>query len=234
MQKVEDVVIFYKSDFIRLSEYSKNIGKWTRNYFLNKFYLNHRTHNSISIYEKNHELIRSTNKQISKKYEDNDARLSDLYTFTISPYEILDIVHVYRQDELPSLQDSSTYNYQRPLNPDKLKEIRKNLLTDCDFIFPSNILVILSKECKYMKDGDGNSCLYIPKKYGSISVIDGQHRLFSYADENVKLMMQDDCKIMVTAVYFRTDEQEIITKFSARVFIEINFLNTLWQGFGKN
>ncbi|MDJ0520197.1 MAG: DGQHR domain-containing protein [Trichodesmium sp. MO_231.B1] len=226
LPKVEDVVVFYKSDFLRLSEYSQNIRRWTRNYFLDKFSLVHRTHNSISIYEKDHELIRSTNKQISKKYEDNDAPLSDLYTFTISPYEILDIVHVYRQDELPSLQDSSTYNYQRPLNPDKLKEIRKNLLTDCDFIFPSNILVILSKECKYMKDGDGNSCLYIPKKYGSISVIDGQHRLFSYADEKVKLIMQDDCKIMVTAVSFRTEVQEIITKFSARVFIEINLNQT--------
>ncbi|MDY7003969.1 MAG: DGQHR domain-containing protein [Cyanobacteriota bacterium] len=222
LSKVEYVVVFYKSDFSRLYEYSQNIGKYTRNYFLNKFNIDDKTHNSsISIYDKDHKLISSTDKQITK-----EAPLSDLYTFTISPYEILDIVHVYRQDELPSLQDSSTYNYQRPLNHDKLKEIRKNLLTDPDFIFPSNILVILSKECKYMKDGDGNSFLYIPKKYGSISVIDGQHRLFSYADEKVESIMQDDCKIMVTAVYFRTDEQEIITKFSARVFIEININQT--------
>ncbi|MDJ0557273.1 MAG: DGQHR domain-containing protein [Microcoleaceae cyanobacterium MO_207.B10] len=229
LAKVEDVVVFYKSDFLRLSEYSQNIGRWTRNYFLDKFSIVHRTDNSISIYEKDHKLIRSTNKQISKKYEDyedNDATLSDLYTFTISPYEILDIVHVYRQDELPSLQDNSTYNYQRPLNPDKLKKIRDNLLTECDFIFPSNILVILSKECKYTKDGNDNFYLHIPKKYGSISVIDGQHRLFSYADEKVESIMQDNCKIMVTAVSFITDIQEIITKFSARVFIEINLNQT--------
>ncbi len=226
LPKVEDIVVFYKSDFIRLSEYSQNIGRWTRNYFLDKFSLVHRTHNSISIYEKDNELIRSTNHKISKKYENNDAPLSDLYTFTISPYEILDIVHVYRQDELPSLQDSSTYNYQRPLNPDKLKQIRENLLTECDFIFPSNILVILSKECKYTKDGNDNFYLHIPKKYGSISVIDGQHRLFSYADEKVESIMQDNCKIMVTAVSFRTDVQEIITNFSARVFIEININQT--------
>ncbi|MGD1805646.1 DGQHR domain-containing protein [Dapis sp. BLCC M126] len=226
LPKVEDVVVFYKSDFMRLSEYSQNIGIWTRNYFFNKFSLDHRTNNSISIYEKDHQLIRSTNNKISKKYEDDDAPLSDLYTFTISPYEILDIVHVYRQDELPSLHDSSIYNYQRPLNSDKLKEIRKNLLTDCDFIFPSNILVILSKECKYTKDGNDNFYLHIPKKYGSISVIDGQHRLFSYADEDIKSIMQNDCKIMVTAVSFKTEVQEIITKFSARVFIEININQT--------
>ena len=225
LSKVKDIVVFYKSDSIKLEEYAQNIGKYTRNYFVNKFNIDDKTDKlSISINDKHHQLIRNTNKKISKKY--NDAPLSDLYTFTISPYEILDIVHVYRQDELPSLQDSSNYNYQRPLNSDKLKEIRKNLLTDPDFIFPSNILVILSKECKYIKDKDGNYCLYIPKKYGSISVIDGQHRLFSYADENVKSIMQEDCKIMVTAVDFQTEDQEIINKFSAKVFIEININQT--------
>ena len=225
LSKVKDIVVFYKSDSIKLEEYAQNIGKYTRNYFVNKFNIDDKTDKlSISINDKHHQLIRNTNKKISKKY--NDAPLSDLYTFTISPYEILDIVHVYRQDELPSLQDSSNYNYQRPLNSDKLKEIRKNLLTDPDFIFPSNILVILSKECGYRKSGDGNYCLYIPKKYGSISVIDGQHRLFSYADENVKSIMQEDCKIMVTAVDFQTEDQEIINKFSAKVFIEININQT--------
>ena len=208
---------------MRLKEYSDNIGEYTRNYFLNLFKIDDKIDEvSISIDKKYHQLIRSTNKQISKK--DNDAPLSDLYTFTISPYEILNIVHVYRQDELPSLQDSSTYNYQRPFKPDKLKEIREKLLTNPDFIFPSNILVILSKECTYDERNDG--CLHIPGKYGSISVIDGQHRLFSYADQKVKSIMQNDCKIMVTAVDFKTENQEIINKFSAKVFIEINMNQT--------
>ena len=38
--------------------------------------------------------------------------------------------------------------------------------------------------------------------------------------------MQDDCKIMVTAVDFKTENQEIINKFSAKVFIEINMNQT--------
>ena len=65
--------------------------------------------------QKDNRLIRNSNVKISKK----DIPLSDLYTFSISPYDLLDISHVYRRDELPSLQDS-TYNYQRPLERKKL------------------------------------------------------------------------------------------------------------------
>ena len=64
---------------MRLKEYSDNIGEYTRNYFLNLFKIDDKIDEvSISIDKKYHQLIRSTNKQISKK--DNDAPLSDLYT----------------------------------------------------------------------------------------------------------------------------------------------------------
>ncbi len=174
---IPDMAVFYSSDFSKLIEYSKTIGKWTKSYFLKHFNVSSPTNQGITIYEKDNSLIISKNKKISGK----DIPLSNLYTFTISPYRLLDIAHVHRKDELPSLQDN-TYNYQRLLNSDKLKIIRKNLLNDPDFMFPSNILVILSKECKYTKDGTDNGYLFIPEKYGSISIIDGQHRLFSYAD----------------------------------------------------
>ena len=221
ISNVEDIAVFYKSDFIRLHEYSQSIGKWTKYYFLNNFCLDHTTNESLTIYEKDNFLIRSPNRKIS----DKDTPLSDLYTFTASPYDLLDIAHVYRSDELPSLQ-APGYNYQRPLDYDKLKKIRKNLLTDRDFMFPSNILVILSQECHYTKDGKDSHYLHIPKKYGSLSIIDGQHRLFSYADERVKSIMKDDCKIMVTAVDFKTPKEELISKFSAKVFIDININQT--------
>ena len=61
---------------------------------------------------------------------------------------------------------SSKYDYQRPLDYDKLEQIRKNLLTNQDFMFPSNIMVILSQECCYTKDGQNQKHLYIPDKYG--------------------------------------------------------------------
>lgn len=215
LPNVDGIAVFYKSDFLRLHEYSENIGKWTKKYFLNNFCSEYVPDNAITVYEKL--LIKSFNIKISEK----DTPLANLYTFTISPYDLLDITHVYRRDELPSLE-FSTYNYQRPLNYEKLKEIRKKLLTDRDFMFPSNILLILSKDCRYLKHGEGGGFLYIPKKYGSVSVIDGQHRLFSYANDHVKFVMKDDCKIMVTAVEFPNSDEKIIGQLSARVFVEIN------------
>lgn len=215
LEKVSEMVVFYKSDFRRIEEYSQSIGKWAKNYFCNNFCMDNTNVQGLTIPE--NMLIRSPNKKIHSK----DSLLSDLYTFTISPYELLDITHVYRLDELPSLQ-ASPYNYQRPLNSDKLRQIREKLLTEPDFMFPSNILVILSKECKYAKDGQGKNYLYIPKKYGSISVIDGQHRLFSYAENKVQESMEDQSKIMVTAVNINTSDEANISQFSAKVFIEIN------------
>lgn len=178
LSKIEDIAIFYKADFFKIVEYSEAIGIWTKNYFLNKFNISNNTSESLTIYENSNSLIKSRNKKISGGQY---TFLSDLYTFVTSPYKLLDIAHVHRKDELPSLQDN-LFNYQRLLNRDKLTEIRKNLLKDPDFMFPSEILVILSKECTYNKNGPHNSYLFIPKRYGSISVIDGQHRLFSYAD----------------------------------------------------
>lgn len=113
---IADMAVFYSSDFSKLIEYSKTIGKWTKSYFLKHFNVSSPTNQGITIYEKDNSLIISKNKKISGK----DIPLSNLYTFTISPYRLLDIAHVHRKDELPSLQDN-TYNYQRLLNSDKLK-----------------------------------------------------------------------------------------------------------------
>ena len=103
------IAVFYKSDFIRLSNYSQSIGKWTKYYFLNNFCIDNTTDSALAIYEKDSSLIRLPNIKISNI----DNILSDLYIFTTSPYKLLNIAHVYRRDELPSLQ-TSAYNYQRP------------------------------------------------------------------------------------------------------------------------
>ena len=61
LSKVKDIVVFYKSDSIKLEEYAQNIGKYTRNYFVNKFNIDDKTDKlSISINDKHHQLIRNT------------------------------------------------------------------------------------------------------------------------------------------------------------------------------
>ncbi|MBW4535483.1 MAG: DGQHR domain-containing protein [Pleurocapsa minor HA4230-MV1] len=221
LSDVQNMAIFYQSDFLRIIEYSQTLGKWSKNYLLHNFDIKHTNNTAISIYQKDHLLIRKKNRKVSTKVK----VLADLYTFNISPYKLLDIAHVHRKDELPSLQDNN-YNYQRLLNYEKLQEIRKTVLVDSDFMFPSNILVILSKECKYCEDGVNDSYLHIPNKYGSISIVDGQHRLFSYADEKVESIMQDRCEIQVTAIDFQTSDEKLMSQCSAITFIEINVNQT--------
>jgi DGQHR domain-containing protein len=152
---------------------------------------------------------------------------ADIYTFETSPYELLSFAHVYREDGL--LSDGGI-RYQRAIKSDKLKEIRQKLLTDNDinFIFPSNILLILSPNCRYDWE---NQELIIPKKYGNVSVIDGQHRLFAYADREVSKKLAkstdhadeyDGSQILVSAIMFEQKDWETINQCATRIFIEIN------------
>ncbi len=166
---------------------------------------------SLTLQRIPHNLIRIP----SKKIASGDIGPADVFTFEASPYELLPLARVYRRDELPSL--SSESEYQRPLIPDKIASIRKKLLESQGFMFPNNILVVLSEDCRYE-----NETLTIPKKYGAISVIDGQHRLFSYADEEIEQRLGGHSRILVTAIKFRDADEEAIRRYSARTFVEIN------------
>ena len=217
LSKIQNVVVFHKSDFLRIIEYSKAIGKWSKNYFLRNFNIEHSTNTAINVYQKSNSLIINKNKKVAAKC----SVLADLYTFTISPYQLLNIAHVHRKDELPSLQINN-HNYQRLLNSEKLQKIRQDVLVDSDFMFATDILVVLSEECGYCKDNMNEGYLRIPNKYGTISIVDGQHRLFSYADFKVESIMQSKCQIRVTAIGFDTSDEQLISQLSARVFIDIN------------
>ncbi len=182
---------------------------------------------SITLYKDFHNLIRIPNKRIAS----GEVASADIYTFEISPYELLPVARVYRRDELPSLSSSEDEDYQRPLIPEKLEIIRNKLHESPDFMFPNNILVVLSSDCKFV---DGEQILVIPKRYGAIEVIDGQHRLLAYADESLKSFyeatygedFEKRIKIMVTAVQFQDVADEDVHRYSARAFVEINMTQT--------
>ena len=84
-----------------------------------------------------------------------------------------------------------------------------------DITFPTNLTLVLSKECKI----HGNK-LNIPAKYAAIDMIDGQHRLFSYtlSDEQTRR----NAKLIVTAIKFHTKKSKIINRYAAQTFITIN------------
>lgn len=224
LSQVSGIARCYKSEWDLLINYSKSIGVYAQPHFLDHFALQVDRHQrSIKLSASTHSLARTTYKRIAS----GDIGLADLYTFEISPYDLLPIARVHRRDELPDLSPSPEPEYQRALMANKLALIRKNLLIIPDFMFPNNILVVLSNDCVY---SDSSETLEIPEKYGAVSVIDGQHRLFSYADNNIKARCSPDlCKIMVTAIHFRGANQQEILRYSARTFVEINTNQTSIQ-----
>ncbi len=208
------VACFYKTDWNLLENYAECIGKYTRPLFLDHF--------GLRVGRDNFALIPKV-MPIRHKIVASNIPSANLYTFEVSPYDLLPAAQVFRRDLLPDLSPEPAQDYQRPLVSEKLKSIRKTLLTGVDFMFPNNILVVLSNGCKY---SDQDQTLQIPTKYGSISVIDGQHRLFSYADQSIENRLGRDIRIMVTAIEFEEGTREEIEKYSARAFIEINMNQT--------
>ena len=147
--------------------------------------------------------------------------LADLFIVIFKPNELLRIARVLRYQGQPmAISSGSSVNqqssgYQRILIPDKLKKIREFVKDDFKVAFPTNLTLVLSNECE--KRGDN---LHIPSKYASIDVIDGQHRLFSYA-----LSSEEACEkanLIATAIKFNTDDAQEISQHAARTFITIN------------
>ena len=156
-----------------------------------------------------------TNKTLFSGESDVSA---DLFVVTFKPEELLRIARVLRYQGQPmaiSSGASTGSGYQRILIPDKLKKIRDFVNNDPKVAFPTNLTLVLSKECK-KQDED----LHIPSKYASIDVVDGQHRLFSYALSSDQV--RDGALLIATAIKFNTDDEQEINRYAARTFITIN------------
>lgn len=104
------------------------------------------------------------------------------FSFVSTPRQMLKIAFVNHR----SLNDpEGAPAYQRLISRSRLKQISK-FLQDGGF-FPTNILVNFGQQCRFeqlAKDEDTNVAfghLYLPSKYRSAWIIDGQHRLYGYA-----------------------------------------------------
>ena len=147
--------------------------------------------------------------------------LANLFIVTFKPKELLRIARVLRYQGQPMAISSETSTnrqgsgYQRILIPDKLRKIHDFVNNDPRVAFPTNLTLVLSNECR--KDG---SYLRIPSKYASIDVIDGQHRLFSYALSSEQVC--NEALLIATAIKFNTNDAQEINRYAARTFITIN------------
>ena len=146
---------------------------------------------------------------------------ADLFVVTFTPNELLRIARVLRYQGQPMAISSGTSpnqqssGYQRILIPDKLRKIREFVKDDSKVAFPTNLTLVLSNECQ--KQG---SKLHIPSKYASIDVIDGQHRLFSYALSSEQV--REEALLIATAIKFNANDVQEINRYAAQTFITIN------------
>lgn len=145
-----------------------------------------------------------------------------------TPDELLRITRVSRYQGQPltvstgssmSTEDDSKKKksgYQRLLSQEKLGKIADFVNNNPDVTFPTNLTLVLSNECKVDAER-----LYIPAKYASIDMIDGQHRLFSYTLSDNE-QVRSNAQLIATCIKFHTEKSEEINQYAAQTFITIN------------
>jgi len=136
------------------------------------------------------------------------------YSFVSTPRNILKIAFVNHR----MLNDpDGAPSYQRLIEKKRLKKIGSFIKNGG--YFPTNILVNFVNKCRFEvvhKDEDTGihyGQLYLPDKYRSVWVIDGQHRLYGYSEIDDKYL---DDNIVIIAFENMKKEEE------ANLFVTIN------------
>ena len=153
--------------------------------------------------------------------------LADLYLLVFKPEELLRVGRVLRYKGQPIAIESedSGGGYQRLLIPTKLRAIAKFIGDDPRAAFPSTLTVVLSSDCK-LESADGSSRVVIPKRYASIDIIDGQHRLFAYAQDGISDSVRASARLLVTAIKFHAKDPKVVNQYAAKTFVSINSNHT--------
>lgn len=143
------------------------------------------------------------------------------FSFVLRPEHLLQVAYVHRRTGQSGFRQMADA-YQRVLNPTRVRAITKYIDEHAGF-FPGNIIVCFDRELRYdpLVDKDKASILVegaepvmltLPQEYGTAWIIDGQHRLYGFADTERKLTES----IPVLAFVHEP------TSFQAAVFVAIN------------
>lgn len=137
------------------------------------------------------------------------------YAFSIRPEHLLKIAYISHRSKGRA---SDVESYQRMMNRSRLKAIRRYIDSD-DALFPTNIVLNLDGIGRFERQQQGNSTesetlgwLTLKPHYRSAWVIDGQHRLFSYAGSP----RADSARLSVVAF------DGLPASMQAQLFVDIN------------
>lgn len=197
----DNCFVIFNDDFYHYQSLTQEIKKWAKNDFYN--FLQLRPKSKISIKRK---VI---------KYFIGDT---PAYVFSDKAEKILQYSYVYRRT------DKSNIGYQRTLNKDKIRTIRKHINSGTLDSFPNSILLNCVEHITEILDpkngkAEKSDCpkeieIDIPNYFCSCRVVDGQHRLLSLCNVKDSIISKFSLPIVL---YNNMDVKKEI-----KTFIEIN------------
>lgn len=137
------------------------------------------------------------------------------YSFILEPKKLLKLSFICHRQKTDK---KTVVSYQRMLNKNRLKSIRRYIETGGRF--PTNIVLNISSTSKKLRfdpiskkeDGTVFGTLYLPNRYKSAWVIDGQHRLYGFCGSSY------DMKVKLPVIAF----ENLGASEQANMFVDIN------------
>lgn len=145
------------------------------------------------------------------------------YSFIAKPSQLLKICSVNRRTakktNLGREARETTLAYQRMLKPTKIKQINKFI--EAGNFFPNSVIIVFDKEPAFHLASNENldhqvGYLQLPTNYASAWVLDGQHRLYGYANTS-----RVDSAPLPVIGFVRLPVKE-----QGKMFVEINHYQT--------
>lgn len=141
---------------------------------------------------------------------------TDFYSFVIEPEKLLKIAYIAHRGKS---NEDALKTYQRMAKKKRLEKIA-DYIQKKEGIFPTNIVINIQTDRPLRFDPASEMAgknailgtLYIPNKYKTAWIIDGQHRLFAYSN------LEEAKTATLPVIAFENLEPDI----QAKLFIDIN------------
>jgi len=161
--------ILNKYHYRYLKFLSKNLGEYGKHELLQKLNVSFKSA-GLSGGRDNYKAVEVLSRRISSKLP-----YVDLYVFSAPVLDLLKITRIDRYGSLSNwIPETGEGSYQRLFYKDKFSELHEFIHKNKDASsFPNTITVVINGKCSFK-----NNELELLKEYGSLDIIDGQHRLF--------------------------------------------------------
>jgi DGQHR domain-containing protein len=199
-----------------ISELTELINQYAKYEFLSALDLSPNDLGQSTLIQKKY--LKAENRYVTE----NENIKADIYLLSFTAKELLEIGRVSRYEGIPlALDTEGKIQYQRFLLKSKLSNIaNKFIKKNHKKSFPNTVTLVLSDKCKI--DPSTPDELLIPNIYSSVDIIDGQHRIFAYADKSITPAALEKSVIFASAIKFKTNNHHEINKLAAKIFCEIN------------